>query len=145
MSRFSVEGEGLDAPGLMAELERRVGPLPTAPPTVQAEAPPPDPQDLFGRLLRSLTLNADSAQGYPPQSHRSFGGAVVAAKRGFRLAFQPFINEALARQRSFNERLLDALAALHADQLRLERRLDALAASQSAKAKAAPRPSRRGR
>ena len=126
MSRFSVEGEGLDPLALLTEIERRAGPELASPPSVAAAEPPPDPTDLFGRLLRSLSENADAAQGFPPQSHRSFGGAVVAAKRGFRMAFQPFINEALARQRGFNQRLLDALAALRSEQLRLESRLEAL-------------------
>ncbi|MHB1845237.1 MAG: hypothetical protein ACYCWW_10435 [Deltaproteobacteria bacterium] len=124
MSGFRISGEGLDEGKLREEIDRRAGS--ELKPAPEEPAAPASTSDLFGELLRSLALNADSSQGFPPQSHRSFGGAVVAAKRGFRLAFQPFINEALARQRSFNQRLLDALAALRSEQLELEARLDRL-------------------
>jgi hypothetical protein len=121
MSRFSIEGEDLDREALVAEVERRAGKA------LDVSEPPPEPPrpvtDVFGELLRSLAANADTTRGFPPQSHRSFGSAVVAAKKGFRLAFQPLINEALARQQIFNHRLLDALAALRAEQQALDARL----------------------
>jgi hypothetical protein len=126
VSRFAVEGEGLDSEALVTDIERRVG---KAVALGQAEPPAeqrPTVTDLFGELLRSLAANADTTQGFPPQSHRSFGSALVAAKKGFRFAFQPLINEALSRQKIFNHRLLDALAALRAEQQALEARLAAL-------------------
>jgi hypothetical protein len=126
MSRFSIEGEGLGDAALLTEIERRAG-KDLGPASPEAEAPSaPAPRDLFGELLRALADNADASRGFPPQSHRSFGSAVVAAKRGFRLAFQPLINDALSRQTTFNNRLLDALAALHAEQQALAVRLEKL-------------------
>jgi hypothetical protein len=140
MSRFSIEGEGLDSEALVSEVERRVGKAIEAGPP---PSPPPDDAprtvtDLFGELLRSLAENADTTQGFPPQSHRSFGSALVAAKKGFRLAFQPLINEALSRQKIFNHRLLDALAALRAEQQSLDARLAAIERGKAPR-KGAPR------
>jgi hypothetical protein len=136
MSRFSIEGEGLDSEALVSEVERRVGKA------IEAGPPPDDAPrtvtDLFGELLRSLAENADTTQGFPPQSHRSFGSALVAAKKGFRLAFQPLINEALSRQKIFNHRLLDALAALRAEQQSLDARLAAIERGKAPR-KGAPR------
>ncbi len=139
MSRFELSGEGVDE-ALRDEIVQRAGSEVAAAP--EAAPPASVPTDLFGQLLRSLSENADSAQGFPPQSHRSFGGAVVAAKRGFRLAFQPFINDALARQRAFNQRLLDALAAMRAEQLEISTRLERLERKLEAPSKT--RRSRRG-
>ncbi|MHB8418515.1 MAG: hypothetical protein ACYDCL_10595 [Myxococcales bacterium] len=126
MTRFTVTGEGLGGDALIAEIERRAGKeLGGAP--VEAEIPrTPTARDLFGELLRALASDADASRGFPPQSHRSFGSAVVAAKKGFRLAFQPLINDALSRQTTFNNRLLDALAALHAEQQALAARIERL-------------------
>lgn len=105
----------------------------------------PTVTDLFGELLRSLAANADTTKGFPPQSHRSFGSALVAAKRGFRFAFQPLINEAFSRQKIFNHRLLDALAALRAEQQALENRLGALERGAPARKGPARRPDARPR
>jgi hypothetical protein len=38
------------------------------------------------------------------------------AKRAFRLAFQPFINEVLRKQVEFNEAILDSLALIYEQQ-----------------------------
>ncbi len=141
MSRFAIEGEGLDSENLVAEVERRVGKALDA---GQAAEPPIEPRltvtDLFGELLRSLAANADTTKGFPPQSHRSFGSALVAAKKGFRFAFQPLINEALSRQKIFNHRLLDALAALRAEQQALEARLATLEGGKSSRKDSARSP-----
>ena len=146
MSRFSIEGDGLDGEALISEIERRVGkslePGRMAEPPVEVH---PTVTDLFGELLRSLAANADTTKGFPPQSHRSFGSALVAAKRGFRFAFQPLINEAFSRQKIFNHRLLDALAALRAEQQALENRLGALERGAPARKGPARRPDARPR
>ncbi len=119
--RFAVTGEGIEPDHLVAEIEARAGQDVHAPPAPAVpEEPPPDP---FSQLLRALAEDADAAEGFPPQSHRALGSAVVAAKKGFRLAFQPLLRDALARQTAFNRRLLDALAALRADQQALSERL----------------------
>jgi len=136
---FEIEGPVLDIEALAAEVERRVRPGADAPPErdprergTSTETWPLSPVEA---LLASLAEDADAAQGFPPQSHRKLGSAVVAAKKGLRLALQPFINETFARQKVFNRRLLDTIAALHAEnralQMRLER-LEALLARESA-------------
>jgi hypothetical protein len=133
---FKIEAPPLDLDALMAAVERRVRPGIDDPPERQSPPPPIEsvPLSPVETLLASLLEDADSAQGFPPQSHRRLGGAVVAAKKGFRLALQPLINETFARQKVFNRRLLDTIAALHAEnralQLRLER-LEALLARES--------------
>jgi hypothetical protein len=127
---FTLQGSDVEVESLISEVERRVGAtsdLPLAP--VAAEEVPVGPADSFAVLLRSLSEDADTAQGFPPQSHRALGGAVVAAKRGFRLAFQPLINEALSRQKLFNRRLLDILSLLHVENQRLSERVKELEAA----------------
>jgi hypothetical protein len=128
---FTLEGSDVELDTLASEIEHRAGaaidvPLAAASDETSRTTGPIDP---FAALLRSLSEDADTAQGFPPQSHRALGGAVVAAKRGFRLAFQPLINEALSRQKLFNRRLLDILSLLHAENQRLSERIKELEAA----------------
>ncbi|MHA7631848.1 hypothetical protein [Corallococcus sp. M7] len=68
-------------------------------------------------FLEGARLKRDARYADPPSSHRPLvGPALVMAKRAFRLAFQPFINEALRRQVEFNEAILDALMLIHEHQ-----------------------------
>jgi hypothetical protein len=56
----------------------------------------------------------DSRTGGAPTSHRPvLGVALVAAKKAFRGAFQPFINEVMQAQVRFNEAILDAVAQVY--------------------------------
>jgi len=127
---FKLEGPALDLETLSAEVGRRVRPGPDEPPFRESDGAPPRPAgeslSPVEELLASLSEDADAAQGFPPQSHRKLGGAVVAAKKGFRLALQPIINETFARQKVFNRRLLDTIAALHAENRSLSLRLERL-------------------
>ncbi|MBZ4332862.1 hypothetical protein NR800_12575 [Corallococcus interemptor] len=80
----------------------------TQAPAINAAWPP---------FLEGARLKRDARYADPPSSHRPLvGPALVMAKRAFRLAFQPFINEALRRQVEFNEAILDALALIHEHQ-----------------------------
>ena len=128
---FTLEGSDVELDSLASEIERRAGASTDPVVTGVAEDLPQitGPIDSFAVLLRSLSEDADTAQGFPPQSHRAPGGAVVAAKRGFRLAFQPLINEALSRQKLFNRRLLDILSVLHVENQRLSGRVKELEAA----------------
>lgn len=128
---FTLEGSDVDLDSLSSEIELRAGAASDVPLEAVAEEPPrlATPVDSFAVLLRSLSEDADTSQGFPPQSHRALGGAVVAAKRGFRLAFQPLINEALSRQKLFNRRLLDILSVLHVENQRLSERVKELEAA----------------
>jgi hypothetical protein len=135
---FKLEGAPIDLEGLGQQIERRIPTGPDDPPA--RDDPPAGPGLELGSgsavelLLSSLSEDADVAQGFPPQSHRKLGSAVVAAKKGFRLALQPLINDAFARQKVFNRRLLDTLAALHSENRALEarlKRLEALLARES--------------
>ena len=127
--RIKLRGLDIDLDSLGSEVERRAGTGPDEPPqradptAVEAPATNEPPASIVQVLLRSLAEDADVAQGFPPQSHRALGGAVVAAKVGFRKALQPLINEAFAKQKAFNRRLLDTLAALHSENQRLEARV----------------------
>ncbi|RKG87874.1 hypothetical protein [Corallococcus terminator] len=68
-------------------------------------------------FLEGARIKRDARYADAPSSHRPVvGPALVMAKRAFRLAFQPFINEALRRQVEFNEAILDALALIHEHQ-----------------------------
>ncbi|EPX55176.1 hypothetical protein D187_009383 [Cystobacter fuscus DSM 2262] len=69
-------------------------------------------------LLQAPRAKKDSRYAEPPTSHRSgvTGPLLVGAKRAFRLAFQPFINEVLRKQVEFNEAILDSLALLYEHQ-----------------------------
>jgi len=129
---FKIESPPLDVEALSLEIERRVGPisddLPKRDPASAEPESLPTPRSPVEALLASLAEDANAAQGFPPQSHRKLGGAVVAAKKGLRLALQPFINETFARQNVFNRRLLDVIAALHAENKTLETRLERLEA-----------------
>jgi hypothetical protein len=129
---FRIESPSVDVEALSLEVERRVRPGPDEPPTRVPPGGQAESQSSIRSpveaLLASLSEDADASQGFPPQSHRKLGGAVVAAKKGFRLALQPFINETFARQKVFNRRLLDTLSALHAENRALEARLERLEA-----------------
>jgi len=90
-------------------------------------------------LARSLEANADSTVGLPIASHRTgLARGVVLVKWIFRRTCQPFINEALGRQRLFNGQVRDISAQLAAEVIRLRARVDALEAEQ-AQAERAPR------
>lgn len=68
-------------------------------------------------ILQAPRSKKDSRYVEPPTSHRPVVGPVlVAAKRAFRLAFQPFINEVLRKQVEFNEAILDSLALVYEHQ-----------------------------
>ena len=68
-------------------------------------------------LLQAPRSKKDSRYVDPPTSHRPVVGPVlVAAKRAFRVAFQPFINEVLRKQVEFNEAILDSLALVYEHQ-----------------------------
>lgn len=135
--KFQLVSTAIDLESLAVEIERRAGPGPDEPPgrpqerieqlAERAENEPAT--SVIATLLRSLAEDADVAQGFPAQSHRVLGGAVVAAKKGFRLALQPLINDAFARQKVFNRRLLDTIAALHAENQILEARVKTLEAN----------------
>ena len=128
---FTLEGADVELDSLASEIERRAGAASDPPlaPVTEETTDITRPVDSFAALLRSLSEDADTSQGFPPQSHRALGGAVVAAKRGFRLAFQPLINEALSRQKLFNRRLLDILSLLHVENQRLSERVKELEAA----------------
>jgi hypothetical protein len=75
------------------------------------------PETQWPPLLETPRGKKDSRYADPPSSHRPVVGPVlVAAKRAFRLAFQPFINEVLRKQVEFNEAILDSLALLYEHQ-----------------------------
>ncbi len=77
-------------------------------------------------ILQAPRNKKDSRYAEPATSHRPVVGPVlVLAKRAFRLAFQPFINEVLRRQVEFNEAILDSLATLYEHQ-RVQARTQAL-------------------
>jgi hypothetical protein len=85
---ITLSGPDLDLEALSTEVERRAGPGPDeaiarAAPSAE-ETHPESPGSALQVLLSSLAEDIDAAQGFPPQSHRTLGGAVVAAKRGFR-------------------------------------------------------------
>ncbi len=128
---FTIEGSDVALDALASEVERRAGAVsdPTLPSVEERSTAHQSPKEPFAILLRSLSEDADTSQAFPAQSHRRLGNAVVAAKRGFRMAFQPFINEALSRQKQFNRRLLDILSILHAENQRLTERVKQLEAA----------------
>jgi hypothetical protein len=77
-------------------------------------------------FLEEARGRLDSRHAPPATSHRRLvGPALVAAKRGFRLVAQPFINEVLRRQVEFNEAILNALAQL-TEQVQANARAQAL-------------------
>ena len=68
-------------------------------------------------VLQAPRNKKDSRYVEPATSHRPVvGPALVMAKRAFRLAFQPFINEVMRKQVEFNEAILDSLALLYEHQ-----------------------------
>jgi len=81
--------------------------------------------------LRRLQGFVDTRLGGAVNTHRPWpvGPAIVAAKRTFRRAFQPFINEVLGRQTQFNEETIVWGRALTRDVEALERSMTALRTS----------------
>lgn len=79
-------------------------------------------------FLRRLQGFVDTRLGAPVKTHRPppLGPAIVAAKKTFRRAFQPFINEVLGRQTQFNEELIAWGRAITRDVEALERSMTAL-------------------
>jgi hypothetical protein len=68
-------------------------------------------------ILETPRQKKDTRYAEPATSHRPVvGAALVLAKRAFRLAFQPFINEVLRKQVEFNEAILDSLALVYEQQ-----------------------------
>jgi hypothetical protein len=68
-------------------------------------------------ILETPRQKKDTRYADPPASHRPVVGPVlVLAKRAFRLAFQPFINEVMRKQVEFNEAILDSLALIYEQQ-----------------------------
>jgi hypothetical protein len=68
-------------------------------------------------ILETPRQKKDTRYADPPSSHRPLvGPALVLAKRAFRLAFQPFINEVMRKQVEFNEAILDSLALIYEQQ-----------------------------
>jgi hypothetical protein len=86
----------------------------------------------FAFAVDAMSQHVDATRGLPIETHRDGlqGRVVVLAKRAFRAAGQLFINEALARQVSFNGHVLDAYAQLSAEVLRLRTRVAELEAAQ---------------
>lgn len=86
--------------------------------------------DAFAFAIDAMGEHVDSTRGLPIETHRDgLGGrAVVLAKQLFRSAGQLFINEALARQVSFNGHVRDGFAQLSAEVLRLRDRVEELEA-----------------
>jgi hypothetical protein len=115
----------LTASPLAERLAEEAGRLPT-PPAAQVESvrqlldaswrAPAETE--WPPLLQTPRAKKDSRYAEPPTSHRSglTGPLLVGAKRAFRLAFQPFINEVLRKQVEFNEAILDSLALLYEHQ-----------------------------
>ena len=105
---------------LAAEAERLPPPAPEKVAALEellarTEHPPLD--SAWPVFLREAVEKKDTRYADAPHSHRPvIGPLLVTAKRAFRLAFQPFINEVMRRQVEFNEALLSALATLHETQ-----------------------------
>jgi hypothetical protein len=113
--------ELITEPRLAEEIATEANRLPT-PPREELEAlrarmarterPPLD--RAWPAFLREALERKDTRYAAAPHSHRLVvGPALVLAKRAFRLAFQPFINEVMRRQVEFNEAILHALATQH--------------------------------
>jgi hypothetical protein len=126
MSPFTVKSGDLDADALDAEVAQRTGRSTAVP----AEPPDrrPKPGELFDQLLASLAEHANSAESLPVRGELS--PSLAAGKRLFWRVLGPVLKEALARQRSFNRRVLDALAALRSEQQALDARLERLESNQ---------------
>ncbi|MFL5350523.1 MAG: hypothetical protein ACJ8AT_37610 [Hyalangium sp.] len=68
-------------------------------------------------ILETPRQKKDTRYVEPATSHRPVvGPALVLAKRAFRRAFQPFINEVMRKQVEFNEAILDSLALIYEQQ-----------------------------
>ena len=106
--RLAQEAAGLPEPSAeqVAALQQLLTAARRAP--AETEWPP---------LLQTPRTKKDSRYAEPPTSHRpGVGPVLVLAKRAFRLAFQPFINEVLRKQVEFNEAILDSLALVYEQQ-----------------------------
>jgi hypothetical protein len=126
MSRFTLKSDDLETDALGKEVATRTGR------SVQVPAEPPDrrppPGELFDQLLATLAEHANSAESLPIRGE--LRPSLAAGKRVFWALLGPVLKEALARQRFFNRRVLDALAALRSEQQTLEKRLDRLEGAQ---------------
>jgi hypothetical protein len=122
MSRFKVTSDDLETEALSAEVAQRTSRSAGVP------ADPPDrrprPGELFDQLLAALAEHADSAESLPIRGEAST--SLATGKRLFWGILGPVLKEALGRQRVFNRRVLDALAALRSEQQELEKRIDEL-------------------
>jgi hypothetical protein len=85
----------------------------------------PESPTAWPPLLQNPRDKMDTRYASVPTSHRPLlGPPLVLAKRAFRLAFQPFINEVLRRQVEFNEAILESLALVY-EQMRENARTQA--------------------
>ncbi|MCI0570586.1 MAG: hypothetical protein L0Y66_07535 [Myxococcaceae bacterium] len=99
------------------------------------------PVDPWRFTLRALEENADATRGLPLETHRGgVGQLVLVAKWAFRKTCQVFINEALARQRTFNGHVRDGYAHLSAEVQRLQQEVEQLRAAQTAAREQPPSP-----
>lgn len=115
----------LASPALAERLAERASRLPPPSPEQEAalrhllEASHRAPAEVeWPPVLQMPRDKKDSRYAEPPTSHRTgvVGPVLVTAKRAFRLAFQPFINEMLRKQVEFNEAILDSLAQIYEHQ-----------------------------
>ena len=139
-------GRDIDGPALLRAARERIqarGIREDAAPLDQEPEPVLEPLSF---LVRALEENADSTVGLPMFTHRTgLARGILLAKSIFRRTCQPFINEALGRQRLFNGHVRDISAQLAAEVIRLRARVEALEAERgsSAGARPPPRPRRR--
>ncbi len=90
-----------------------------------AEERKPESATAWPPLLQNPRGKMDTRYASIPTSHRPvIGPPLVLAKRAFRLAFQPFINEIMRRQVEFNEAILESLAQVY-EQMRENARTQA--------------------
>jgi len=132
MSRFTVKTDDLESETLDAEVAQRTGR--SVPEAAETSDRRPPPGELFDQLLATLAEHANSAESLPIRGE--LRPSLAAGKRLFWGVLGPVLKEALARQRFFNRRVLDALAALRSEQQSLEERLDRL---EGGKGRGAPR------
>jgi hypothetical protein len=122
MSRFTVKSDDLETDALNAEVAKRAGRSVKEPADAPDRRPPPG--ELFDQLLATLAEHANSAESLPIRGE--LRPSLAAGKRLFWSVLGPLLKEALGRQRFFNRRVLDALAALRSEQQSLEERLERL-------------------
>lgn len=86
-------------------------------------------------FLKQLEDLQDVRIGLPVTSHRSglIGPSLVTAKKLFRVAFQPFINELMRKQAQFNESLIALTYAMYRDLRSTESAMQAMGAGLQAR------------